>query len=207
MGDISEEEAWGASEDVTRSFTSSLTPAFVDQDRAHYMVVVKGLEPGKRIEIGDEPIVIGRKRECDLRLRDEKVSGTHCRISLISGQTMVTDLHSTNGTLIDGARIDGVAVWAPESTLQVGTHVLRHEYRSRREVEQTEQLSDELKEASSYVQSLLPPPIKEGPITTDWCFMPCSLLGGDAFGYHKLRDDRLAMYLLDVSGHGAGSAS
>jgi sigma-B regulation protein RsbU (phosphoserine phosphatase) len=31
-------------------------------------------------------------------------------------------------------------------------------------------------------------------------------LGGDGFGYHRLDADNLALYLLDVSGHGVGSA-
>ncbi len=36
--------------------------------------------------------------------------------------------------------------------------------------------------------------------------MPCNALGGDAFGHHWLDDDNLAIYLLDVCGHGVGAA-
>ena len=36
--------------------------------------------------------------------------------------------------------------------------------------------------------------------------MPSASLGGDAFGYHWLDEDHFAVYLLDVSGHGVGSA-
>ncbi len=66
-------------------------------------------------------------------------------------------------------------------------------------------LADELSQAADYVRSLLPKPL-DGPITTDWRFIPSTSLGGDAFGYHWLDDDHLAMYLLDVCGHGVGSA-
>jgi sigma-B regulation protein RsbU (phosphoserine phosphatase) len=31
-------------------------------------------------------------------------------------------------------------------------------------------------------------------------------LGGDSFGYHEIDDDHLAVYLLDVCGHGVGAA-
>src|ERR1019366_9594956 len=40
----------------------------------------------------------------------------------------------------------------------------------------------------------------------EWCFQPSAELGGDAFGYHWLDPDHLAIYLLDVCGHGVGAA-
>ena len=66
-------------------------------------------------------------------------------------------------------------------------------------------LASELAEAAVYVRSLLPPPL-EAPIKVDWRFQPSAELGGDAFGYHWLADEKLAIYLLDVSGHGVGAA-
>jgi phosphoserine phosphatase RsbU/P len=68
-----------------------------------------------------------------------------------------------------------------------------------------ERLAEELSEAAKYVISLLPGRLK-GEITTDWLFIPSVELGGDAFGYHWLDPDHLAMYLLDVCGHGVKAA-
>ena len=68
------------------------------------------------------------------------------------------------------------------------------------------QLQAELDDAAKYVTSLLPEPIATGPVTIDWRFITCSSLGGDAFGYHWLDEDRLVFYLLDVCGHGVGAA-
>jgi sigma-B regulation protein RsbU (phosphoserine phosphatase) len=45
-----------------------------------------------------------------------------------------------------------------------------------------------------------------GSVTADWRFIPSAELGGDAFGYHHLDDTRVAVYLLDVCGHGVGAA-
>ena len=45
-----------------------------------------------------------------------------------------------------------------------------------------------------------------GTITTEALFVPSAQLGGDCFDYYWLDDDNLAIYLLDVSGHGVGSA-
>lgn len=69
-----------------------------------------------------------------------------------------------------------------------------------------QQLSQELEEAADYVRSILPPPITEGDIRTEYCFIPSTSLGGDAFGYHWLDEDHFAFYLIDVSGHGVGAA-
>lgn len=66
-------------------------------------------------------------------------------------------------------------------------------------------LARELAKAAAYVRSLLPEPITGG-ISTNWRFIPSVQLGGDAFGYQWLDDDRFALYLLDVSGHGVKSA-
>lgn len=66
-------------------------------------------------------------------------------------------------------------------------------------------LAHELAQAAAYVRSLLPAPL-EGDIATDWRFIPSVQLGGDSFGYHWLDDERFAVFLLDVSGHGVKSA-
>jgi serine phosphatase RsbU (regulator of sigma subunit) len=67
-------------------------------------------------------------------------------------------------------------------------------------------LNSELDEASKYVASMLPNPIKNGPIKTDWRFISSESLGGDSFGYHWIDKKKFAIYLLDVSGHGVGAA-
>jgi PAS domain S-box-containing protein len=73
-------------------------------------------------------------------------------------------------------------------------------------LEQTQnRLEGELGEAASYVRGLLPVPLV-GEIESNWCYLPSSHLGGDGFGHHWLDGDTLAIYLLDVSGHGVGSA-
>ncbi|MFC1829609.1 PP2C family protein-serine/threonine phosphatase [Thermodesulfobacteriota bacterium] len=67
-------------------------------------------------------------------------------------------------------------------------------------------LNQELADAADYVRTILPKPIAEGSIRTDWRFVPSTSLGGDAFGYHMVDEDHFAIYLIDVSGHGVGAA-
>lgn len=67
------------------------------------------------------------------------------------------------------------------------------------------ELQSELSEAAIFVFSILPEPIKSD-LTVEWRFIPSRELGGDAFGYHYIDEDNLAIYLIDVAGHGVGSA-
>jgi len=67
-------------------------------------------------------------------------------------------------------------------------------------------LNSELAEAADYVKFLMPQPITEGPVMADWRFVPSTTLGGDSLGYHWLDEDSLAIYLIDVCGHGVGAA-
>jgi sigma-B regulation protein RsbU (phosphoserine phosphatase) len=66
-------------------------------------------------------------------------------------------------------------------------------------------LAAEVNQAARYVKSLLPSPLR-GDVTAAWKFVPSTQLGGDMFGYHWIDSDHLAIYLLDVSGHGVGSS-
>ncbi len=86
--------------------------------------------------------------------------------------------------------------------VQAGVRVLKLRQELR---EQRQRLAAELSEAEAYVRSLLPNDLTEKiPITAR--FIPSRMLGGDCYDYYWLDPDYLAIYLLDVSGHGLGSA-
>ncbi|HCF26172.1 MAG TPA: regulator [Cyanobacteria bacterium UBA11049] len=78
--------------------------------------------------------------------------------------------------------------------------ILNHNLQTQKQI-----LEAELAEAADYVRSLLPQPLT-GTVSIDTLFVPSTQLGGDCFDYYWLDDCNLAIYLLDVSGHGVGSA-
>src|SRR5262249_1853042 len=84
-------------------------------------------------------------------------------------------------------------------------NLLERDEAYRRLEESQRQLAGELAQAARYVESLFPPKVA-GEVGIDWRFVPSTQLGGDMFGYHWLDPDHLALYLLDVSGHGVGSS-
>jgi hypothetical protein len=174
--------------------------------RAHYLVAVEGDHAGLRIELGANAIVIGRLAPAELVLDDSRISRRHCRVAVVFDEVIVTDLDSSNGTFVDGKRIKGSAVLPPGASLQLGGYVLEHEWRGRREVEASKELDKDIESAGRYVRSLMPAPLREGPIRTEWVLLPSARLGGDVLGYHYLDATTFAIYLIDVSGHGTGAA-
>ena len=180
------------------------TPA--DDDRAHYLVVVEGEGRGLRVEVGDTNLVIGRAKPADIVISDELVSRSHCRVAVVMGGLVVTDLGSSNGTLVAGRRITGSGRVAPGERITIGHHVLEHEWRSRREVQAARAADDDLDKARQYVRSLLPAPMTQGIVRTDWVLQSSAKLGGDLFGYHFIDTRHLAIYLIDVTGHGTDAA-
>ncbi len=84
-----------------------------------FLRVVSGPKQGQSIPLrDDQPLLIGRVRG-DLRLEDPLVSGAHCRIVHRNGHFVLQDLGSTNGTIVDGRRIQDV-VLRPGSELVIG---------------------------------------------------------------------------------------
>jgi hypothetical protein len=63
------------------------------------------LEDGRRVEIGETPLVIGRMPECDVALSDPNVSRRHAEVRRQGTGFVVVDLGSTNGTRVNGAQV------------------------------------------------------------------------------------------------------
>jgi serine phosphatase RsbU (regulator of sigma subunit) len=173
---------------------------------ANYLVVLAGTSRGRRLEIVDAPITIGRGVSQTLVVDDRDVSRQHARVSVVNGVVVVEDLNSTNGTFVDEERITGAVTLKEGSRIRLGGQVLKYERRSRADVKKAEELDRDIRKASDYVHSLLPAPVDAGPVRTAWCFVPSAQLGGDAFGYYWLEPNTFVFYLMDVSGHGVGSA-
>jgi pSer/pThr/pTyr-binding forkhead associated (FHA) protein len=67
-------------------------------------------------------LVIGRKKECDLRIPVPSVSREHCEIKVDGGRLLVRDLGSSNGTYVNGTRTQEGDL-APGAILGVGPAV------------------------------------------------------------------------------------
>jgi len=63
------------------------------------------LEDGRRVEVGELPLGIGRMPECDVAVSDPNVSRKHAEVRRQGTGFVVVDLGSTNGTRVNGATV------------------------------------------------------------------------------------------------------
>jgi hypothetical protein len=82
---------------------------------------------GRRTVIGAGGVTIGRSRQCDLMIDDPNVSRQHAEIRPRGGSWVLTDLGSTNGSLLNGRRIMGPEVLKPGDEIELGTSAITFE--------------------------------------------------------------------------------
>ena len=192
--------------DETQVVTFAKAAEFGLDARVHCLEVVDGQDQGRTHIITERGTVFGRSPPADIVLNDSEVSRAHCRFMVGNGGLLLADLNSTNGTFLDGTRVRGEIAVPVGSIVKLGRQTFKHELKTEKEILQRDEFEREIKKAGAYVQALLPPPMAQGPIRAEWAFEPCSKLGGDAFGYRPLNDREFLIYMMDVSGHGAGAA-
>jgi predicted component of type VI protein secretion system len=88
-----------------------------------YLRYVNKLGIPRDIELTGEPLSIGRSREADIPLLDEKVSRVHCGIRLSEGEFYLKDLKSRNGTFVNGQRVEDTVKLKAGDRIQVGAVV------------------------------------------------------------------------------------
>ncbi|MCL4312901.1 MAG: DUF3662 and FHA domain-containing protein [Actinobacteria bacterium] len=85
------------------------------------------LPDGSRVEIGDQPLLIGRLPICSVLLDDPNVSRQHAEIRYEDDHLLVVDLGSTNGTWVNGSKVTYTEL-QDEDEIRVGTTTLRVEF-------------------------------------------------------------------------------
>ena len=102
------------------------------------------LEP---IDLGPEPILIGRLPECDVRYRSRTLSRRHAEISQDHGEYVIRDLGSQNGVLINGHRVHAPHLLTDGEHITLGIYEFRFE--GGRLVPLTQEMSEEELEAEN----------------------------------------------------------
>jgi sigma-B regulation protein RsbU (phosphoserine phosphatase) len=95
--------------------------------------------------------------------------------------------------------------------LNAGERIIRLERELAQQNEQlfkaNEKMKKDLDAAARVQQELLPKELPDTPYAGfAWHYQPCDELGGDILNMFMLDDHHVAMYILDVSGHGVPSA-
>jgi hypothetical protein len=82
---------------------------------------------GKRLVVGPTGATLGRSRQCDVVLNDPNVSRQHAEIRPRGGSWVLSDLGSTNGSCLNGRRIDSPEVLKRGDEIELGTSALTFE--------------------------------------------------------------------------------
>lgn len=85
------------------------------------------LPSGERILLGQQPITIGRLPDCTVPVNDANVSRRHAEVRAVGSSFVLVDLGSTNGSKVNGVRIDGQRTLDDGDIVSVGTTHLRFE--------------------------------------------------------------------------------
>jgi len=88
----------------------------------------KAIAAGKTFDAGPVPVTIGRSSENTITLDgDEFASGHHARIESQRDGVWILDLGSTNGTFVNGERVEGRRQLHGGDLVQIGDTELRFE--------------------------------------------------------------------------------
>lgn len=112
-------------------------PAPVPPEPAHHLLLPGQTNGPRSIGIGTRALVVGRLADCDVPLNGLEVSRRHCSLVLVEGLVVVTDLGSTNGTFLNGERLQAPATLRDGAEIRVGSHLLRYSRATRIDNEPT----------------------------------------------------------------------
>lgn len=88
------------------------------------LLVLQGPDKGRRFELPDKPTLIGRESR-QLPLTDNTVSRRHCELRPEDdGQWVLRDLASSNGTWVNGQRVNNIARLRLGDQVRVGRSLL-----------------------------------------------------------------------------------
>ncbi len=88
--------------------------------KKYALIVVQGEEPGRVIPIEKSRLTLGRA-DCDVSLQDPELSRQHALISINGMNARLEDLGSTNGTFVDGEKVDSAEL-TDRSEFRIGFH-------------------------------------------------------------------------------------
>ncbi len=70
------------------------------------LVVIYGLDLGRRFTLESPSLVVGRSSKADIQIDQESVSRNHCKIINTGTAVLLRDLGSTNGTYVNDELVD-----------------------------------------------------------------------------------------------------
>ncbi|MBX5484711.1 MAG: GGDEF domain-containing protein [Myxococcaceae bacterium] len=97
------------------------------QQQAAYLIVISAKSPagiGRMFKLDKPEIVLGRSADAHFQIEDDGISRKHAKISMgQNGSFQVMDLGSTNGTYLNGVRVDLAQLYDGDK-IQIGSNTV-----------------------------------------------------------------------------------
>ena len=92
-------------------------------NKRYSLAVILGANSGQIFTVTKPRTVMGRGTETDLQLSDSEVSRRHAMLEIRGDEAVVSDLGSTNGTYVDGVRVQRATIYSNQE-FSLGTTTL-----------------------------------------------------------------------------------
>ena len=96
---------------IIGGFSLELTHSVQVDDGLKYLVI--------------KELTIGRSDACDIKIDDKKISRTHAKFNIVDDELVITDLDSSNGTFVNGKRIQKATKLKNNDSVKVESHELK----------------------------------------------------------------------------------
>jgi sigma-B regulation protein RsbU (phosphoserine phosphatase) len=87
------------------------------------LITRQGPNPGRRFPLSEPAVVVGRQPDAEVYLESLAVSRQHARILCENDTYAVEDLGSSNGTFVNGNRVQGRVALKEGDALQIGPYI------------------------------------------------------------------------------------
>ena len=89
------------------------------------LVVIYGLDLGRKYELNQPEILIGRSSKSDIQVDQESISRSHAKIVNDAGRMAIQDQGSTNGTYVNDTLIDGEYALRNGDLIKIGRTIFK----------------------------------------------------------------------------------
>ncbi len=94
-------------------------------DLAAALVVIYGLELGRKYDLGQEETLIGRSSKAEIQVDQESISRNHACITNTKRGVFIRDLESTNGTFVNDEAVQGEKALHNGDLVKIGRTIFK----------------------------------------------------------------------------------
>ena len=84
------------------------------------LTCTQGMTKGQVYARSEQDLLMGRNETNDIIILDNKASRTHCKVSQLGSDTMLTDMKSSNGVMVNNEMVKGSVLLKHNDVVTIG---------------------------------------------------------------------------------------